>query len=551
MTHDFLASPPPPAPARPIVWSIAGTDSGGGAGLSADQRAADACHVHLCPVVAAVTAQNSQAVTHIHPVPPEVLDAQLAALFEDMPPAAIKTGLLGSAENVAVLAHWIDRLRARDPRVALVIDPVLRASTGAALADDALLRAYVTELLPRASLITPNAAEAARLAAALGPDVPASLPALARVLRAAGAQAVAITGGDSPLADGLSLDWADTPHASGWLALPRVATPHGHGTGCTFATSAAAALARGFVAADALVLAKMATTAALCHGWAAGHGAGPVGAHAGFAAEPALMPCMSWDESYDFNSYKSPPDARKWPFSPPHHSPALYAITDNALHLRQAVQAGVRLVQLRIKTPAAPDAAWHTALRQAMAQALADCRAAGATLVVNDHWRLAAELAAGQPAGLAIHLGQEDLLALGPAGRAALAVSGLPLGISSHSLWELARARSLRPWYVACGPVWPTLTKAMPWLPQGLHNLAWWVRMAGGPVVAIGGILQHEQASAAAQTGAAAVCVVRGLGSTPAHTAPGWQAAIDVGHAATRLPAPAWPQPSLGTPASL
>ena len=214
------------------------------------------------------------------------------------------------------------------------------------------------------------------------------------------------------------------------------------------------------------------------------------------------------------------------------------------------VRAGVRTVQLRIKTPDAPDAAWHAALREAITQALADCRAAGATLVVNDHWRLAAELAAGDTTGLALHLGQEDLAALGEAGRAELAASGLALGISSHSLWELARARTLAPWYVACGPVWPTLTKAMPWVPQGLDNLRWWVHMAGVPVVAIGGILSHEQASAAAQTGAAAVCVVRGLGDDAAATVPGWQAAIAAGRAAPRGPVPAWPHPSLATDAA-
>ena len=112
-------------PARkPILWSIAGNDSGGGAGLAADQRAALAFGVHLCQVVAAVTAQNSQAVTRVTPLPAQELEAQLAALAGDMPPAAIKTGLLGSVENVQTVARWVDALRQRAP-VALVIDPVL------------------------------------------------------------------------------------------------------------------------------------------------------------------------------------------------------------------------------------------------------------------------------------------------------------------------------------------------------------------------------------------------------------------------------------------
>lgn len=151
----------------PIVWSIAGNDSGGGAGLSADARAAEAFGVHLCPVVAAITAQNSQAVTRVEAVAPDVLDAQLAALADDMLPAAIKTGLLGSADNVAVVARWVDRLRERAP-VALVIDPVLGASTGAAFADEAVLRAYRDLLLPRATVVTPNEKEARRLVGTAG-----------------------------------------------------------------------------------------------------------------------------------------------------------------------------------------------------------------------------------------------------------------------------------------------------------------------------------------------------------------------------------------------
>ena len=594
-----LDPPAPAAPdvvAKPIIWSIAGNDSGGGAGLSADQRAAEAFGVHLCPVVAAITAQSSVGVARVEAVSPEVLDAQLAALADDMPPAAIKTGLLGSAGTVAVVARWVDKLRARGP-VALVVDPVLGASTGAAFADDAVLRAYRELLLPRATLLTPNEREARRLVgegggedapqpltpalspngrgseqpgsfqtdAAVLPALPAGegagegagvrgtahpapvavVPALAQALRAQGTQAVAITGGDSATAPGWSLDWIDTPHASGWLALPRIDTRHTHGTGCTFATSAACAMALGFVAADALVLAKMATTHALRHGYAAGQGAGPVAARGGFANDPALMPIMSWGDDSDFDSCLRLIDKGQSAISSKNANLDLYAIVDSAERVQQVVQAGVKLVQLRIKTPDAPDAQWHAALRHAHGEALAACRAAQATLVVNDHWRLAAEMAASDTNGLAVHLGQEDLLALGEAGRAELRASGLKLGISSHSLWELARARSLAPWYVACGPVWPTLTKAMPWRPQGRDNLAWWVHMAGVPVVAIGGILAPAQASQAAQSGASAVCVVRGLSDEPAQTVPVWQAAIAAGRAAPPLPVPGLPHPSL------
>ena len=550
----------------PIVWSIAGNDSGGGAGLSADQRAADACGVQLCPVVAAITAQNSVAVTRVAPVDVGLLDAQLAALAADLPPAAIKTGLLGSADAVRCVARWVDTLRARGP-VALVVDPVLASSTGACFADADTLAAYRAELLPRATLITPNRAEAALLLdqAAPGADETADLPALARALVAAGAESVCITGGDSAAvpaaADGapLVIDWLHTSHAQGWLALQRVDTPHSHGTGCTFATSAAAALARGFVAADALVLAKMATTHALRGGWPAGAGRGPVRASAGFATDPSLLPQMSWGEAPVFADAHGAAAANGPPALPPVQAgapadgpavPALYAIVDHADRLAPLLAAGVRTLQLRIKTPAAPDAAWWADLRVQLARGIALCREAGATLYINDHWQLALELGAQ-----ALHLGQEDLLALDEAGRAELRArqaQGLRLGISSHSLWELARSMSQSPAYVACGPVWPTLTKAMPWVPQGLDNLAWWAHMAGGsaggsglPVVAIGGILAHAQAAQAAGSGAAAVCLVRGLGAEPGLTVPGWQTALAAGAAGAPLPVPAWPHASL------
>lgn len=520
---------------RPVIWSIAGTDSGGGAGLAADQRAAEAFGVHLCPVVAAVTAQNSQVVTQVQPLSPELIEAQLAALADDLPPLVIKTGLLGGAQQVAVVARWVDRLRARGP-LALVVDPVLGASSGASFADEDTLAAYRRELLPRATLITPNRAEAARLLGLPDPGgaEAADLPALARELLATGAGAVCITGGDSADQDGVVLDWLASPEASGWLALPRVPTGHSHGTGCTFASSAAAALALGFVPADAVVLAKMATTQALRRGYAAGQGRGPVAVAAGFANDPTLLPGLSWDEMPEFSRWHAPAASEATELG-------LYAIVDSAARVAQVLQAGVRTVQLRIKTPDQPDAAWRATLAEQIRASVAAARAHGARLFVNDHWRLAREL--GAPA---VHLGQEDLQALGVAGREELRASGLQLGISSHSLWELARARTLEPAYVACGPVWPTLTKAMPWRPQGLDNLAWWCAMAGVPVVAIGGILTAEQMSLAARSGASGVCAVRVLGDDPAATVPALQRALAQGRAdAERLPLPALPHPTL------
>lgn len=552
--------------AWPVLWAIAGTDSGGGAGLAADQRAADACGVHLAPVVAAVTAQNTRAVQRIDVQPLASLGAQMAALADDLPPRVIKTGLLGHADTVIAVARQVDALRERGP-VALVVDPVLRASTGAGFADEATLQAYREWLLPRATVLTPNRHEAAQLLGRPDPLDTGTLPAMAEALRALGVESVCITGGDSP-ETGLCHDWLATPEARGWLTAPRVATAHTHGTGCTFASGLASALARGFCAADAAVLAKMLTTDALrrARPIGTGAGAGPVRPDARFVLDPTLLPVL-WDESRppSRTALGLPPleagvtaHAVSWPVPGASHAPGLYAIVDSSQRAHAVLQAAMAMapdgtaptVQLRIKAlpgQALDDGAWHATLALEIRAAQAAADAAGAALYINDHWQLALRLGAS-----GLHLGQSDLLALSAEDRHLLRqaqADGVRLGLSSHSLWELARAAGWRPSYIACGPVWPTSTKDMPWHPQGLGNLAWWVRMAPAPVVAIGGILSGAQMQAAAATGAAGACVVRGLGPEPSRTLPEWISAWQCGqHSANgpmRRAAPAWPQPCL------
>ena len=326
----------------------------------------------------------------------------------------------------------------------------------------------------------------------------ASVPAQARRLRAERGADACVAG--VVQADGRVMDWLETEHASGWLwTLGMLQNEQ------AFAAATEAAMARGFVAADAAILAR----------WS---GAGP-------------LPLLSWGER--------PPAAA--PAAGPRPALGLYAIVDSVARMRQVLAAGVRTVQLRMKTPERPDAAWQARLREEIRQCVADCAAAGAELFVNDHWQAAHELGAA-----GIHLGQSDLLALGDEGRAAVLGTGMALGVSSHALWELCRARALAPRYIACGPVWPTTTKDMPWLPQGLDNLAWWSRHAGAPVTAIGGILEVDQVRAAAQCGADGVCIVRGLGEDPRAAVPAFEAALQAGRARRGdCAVPAWPHPSL------
>lgn len=465
---------PVAAGSRPIVWSIAGSDSGAGAGLQADLKALQAFGVHGCTVVAAITAQNSVAVTRVEPVSAELLDVQLAALAQDMPPQVIKVGLLGSVDSARVVCQWVDHLRAQGHAFALVVDPVLGSTTGANFASDALVRAYVQELLPRATLVTPNRTEAARLGLHIGQPV------------AAGQPSVVITGGDDAQAQGLASDWFTSPQASGWLTLPRVDTNHHHGTGCTFASTAAAALASGYCVSDAVVLAKMATTHALRHAYAAGQGAGPVLALPDFAQHVDNLPWLQ-DQP---GAQRAFPDLR---------NPALgvYAVVDSAAWVRRVLAAGVRTVQLRIKDPA------DLTLAAQIAESIAVAHATpGAQLFINDHWQLAL-----QHGAYGVHLGQEDLDAVD---LDALRHAGVRLGLSTHSYWEVARAWALRPSYLACGPVFATQSKDMPWIPQGLDNLRYWAGVLPLPVVGIAGIDASNVADVAA-TGAASAAVISAI----------------------------------------
>ncbi|MDM4767883.1 bifunctional hydroxymethylpyrimidine kinase/phosphomethylpyrimidine kinase [Pelomonas sp. SE-A7] len=485
----------------PVIWSIAGSDSGGGAGLSADSRAAQAMGAHLCPVVAAVTAQNSLGVSAICPLPAAQIEAQMEALAADLWPRAIKTGLLGSAAAVECVAQLLDRMRRDDPSLALIVDPVLGASAGGlSFANAAVLRAMREQLLPRATLVTPNRREAERLLAV--PHDTHTVPELAARLRATGARAVCITGGDDPSTPGgqeLALDYLDSELACGWLASPRLPSPHHHGSGCSFATGAASALARGFALPDAVLLAKMLTWCAVRDGHVAGRGSGPVRARASFVLDPTAMPVMSFGPEID------PLAPARWlhvlnkPSAPTELG--LYAICDTIERVAELVQAGIPQIQLRIKAPPA-EAELVEQIRQAL-RLVEDSRS---RLWINDHWRAAVQAGARH-----LHLGQEDWAALRPDEERWLLDSGLALGLSSHSLWELARARGLAPSYIACGPVWPTTTKDMPWEPQGTDNLAWWSQMAGRPVVAIGGVLNPSQARDCAAAGASGVALVRGL----------------------------------------
>jgi hydroxymethylpyrimidine/phosphomethylpyrimidine kinase len=224
-------------PAPPVALTIAGSDSGGGAGIQADLRTFAAFSIHGLSAITAVTAQNTRGVDAIELLPSAVVRAQINAVLEDFPVAAIKTGMLGTAS----LARTVGDALAAHPDIALIVDPVLVATTGAALSRGRLSAALCRHLLARADLLTPNVPEAEEL---LGQRILSRadmLPA-AEALRALGARAVLLKGGHlaGPQVHDLLLGSA----GARWYTHPRIDV-EGHGTGCTLAAAIAAGMARG------------------------------------------------------------------------------------------------------------------------------------------------------------------------------------------------------------------------------------------------------------------------------------------------------------------
>lgn len=230
MTHRF-----PPAP--PAVLTIAGSDSGGGAGIQADLATFSAFGTHGLCAITAITAQNTRAVTGIQQVSARLLRGQIDAVFADFRVAAVKIGMLGTT----TAARLVGQALAAHPRVPVVLDPVMIATSGAPLAAANIVAALRRHLLARATLVTPNLPEAERLLDRTIRDR-AGMRQAAHDLRALGCPAVLLKGGHRPgrqVAD-LLLD-ASGEH---WFEHPRL-PGEGHGTGCTLAAAAAAGLARG------------------------------------------------------------------------------------------------------------------------------------------------------------------------------------------------------------------------------------------------------------------------------------------------------------------
>ncbi|MCU8018300.1 thiamine phosphate synthase [Shewanella sp. SM72] len=586
-----------------FVWTIAGSDSGGGAGIQADLATIQDLGCHSCSVITTVTAQSSVAVTLVEPVSAAMLMAQLTTLLSDLPPKAIKIGLLADQSQVALLADWIASFKIHYPSVPVIVDPVMVASCGDALAVDNSqdIKSTAKSALDfkpfrgLIELITPNVLELGRLTHS-DVSTKSQFVAAAQALSQSLDCNVLAKGGDvsfgsTDILDDTHTKTHDNTHAQTqanvhvgtldsngwdfelaedylvchqvrasselhqngrfWLASQRVNTRHNHGSGCTLSSAIAAVLAQGFVLQDAVVVAKAYVSQGLSSAIGLGQGPGPL-ARTGWPNDLSryakINLCDGNFISHHLNQHldvrsdlvatvlsatdQATAQVRIASTLPQYISAhgfkvldadlGVYPVVSDLTMLKSLLVAGVKTVQLRIKTDISELSSAVLAesdlgkcesgkselvgseLEAQIQTAIALGKHFNAQLFINDHWQLAIKHHA-----FGVHLGQEDLAVTD---LAAIQSAGLALGVSSHSYFELLLAHQYSPSYIALGHIFPTTTKQMPSAPQGLAKLKHYVALLQDhyPLVAIGGIDLANLAKVKA-TGVGNIAVVRAI----------------------------------------
>ena len=477
--------PEQPVANKPIVWTIASSDSGGGAGIQADLLTFTALGCHGCSAIAGVSAQNSMTLKLIEAVNPALLLSQLDCLLSDMPPAAIKIGLIPDELLLQLLRQWLEQNKPNHS-FRVIADPVLSTSNGHNFASGPLINSW-RNLLPLLDLISPNLPELALLSGM--PDEPVAAQVTQLVQHAM--TAVLVKGGHST-DDDVVTDQLFEKDSYFELKHHRIITPHAHGTGCVLSAAIAAACAPNYPLHDAVIIATAYLQQALEHGYPTGKGAGCLQHHS-WPAEYRYFPTLYWPEHCE----QLPPQRQYAGFASMNTPIGLYPVVDSVQWLKRLLPLKPDVIQLRIKQGS------ENEIEQQIAEAVQLSHNYNLRLFINDHWQLAIKYAA-----YGVHLGQEDLE---QADLNAIAQAGLRLGLSSHSYLELLRARQLNPSYIALGHIFATQTKLMPSKPQGLKRLGHYAALCRDiPTVAIGGI-DMQRLEAVVSCGVDGVAVVSAI----------------------------------------
>ena len=541
-TTSHMMSPPP------IVYTIAGSDSGGGAGIQADLHAIHAMGCHGCSAVTCLTAQNSLSVTAVHAPPASFLREQLDALLADMPPHAVKIGMLGSVALAEEVGNFLKKLCDMKSNAMVIVDPVMISTSGHRLIDDETQKAMIEHVFPYANILTPNKYEAEAL---LGRKLssPQDVEQAAIDILKMGVHSVLIKGGHTLVEDStrndillpdvnatlgyaqdffLSSDIVEPINkrlcdGSGgvWLRSDRYDCIHTHGTGCTLSSAIASALAlgiqqrqfslsdgvatgakRAMYAIDACCVGKAYVSQGIGRGVQLGVGPGPV-VHTQFPFSSKHFPRVSLKpselEPKPFKQFSKNGEASIDEAEPIGH---ILPIVDSVEWVEKLSQIkGIKDLQLRIKGETDP-----TKILDIVKKANEVCLANGIRLWVNDFWEAAVEAKC-----FGIHVGQEDLAScVQNGGLDKIRESNMALGISTHSFAELSVALGIRPSYISLGPVFGTTSKSVAFDPQGLDTVTKWRQLIpeSCPLVAIGGINNPELARKVKEAGAECVAVI-------------------------------------------
>ena len=476
---------------------IGGTDPSG-AGLQTDWKVVNALEVHTVSVVTSVTAQSNTRVINNGVLPYAQLKAQFDALKNETF-VAIKIGMLGNEGAVKAVVNFLEK---QVQETAVILDPVLSASSGDALLNYAGQRLLLKKLLPHVTLLTPNLQEIARLT-----NLPCSTDSECHIATQAlfdlGVKSVLVKGGhQTPGSDTQeSTDSTDifiSPSGSFYLMGKRWQNRSNvRGTGCVFATAVAANIAQGYPLVDALVLAKALVSQGIKHALDNNNNTFRFhftrqysGKNFSLQHLPKLLHHpQQQPESQNTPFNFSPCDTKKL---------GIYPVVDSVEWIKKLVPLGIKTIQLRIKDKQDDE------VENEIKEAITFCRKTSIRLFINDYWRIAVKHRA-----YGIHLGQEDLA---DADLQAIADAGCRLGISTHSYAEVARTIAIKPSYIALGPIFETTSKVMPWIPQGIAAVENWVKLLGDdyPLVAIGGI-NYERAKALKKTGVGSVAMISAI----------------------------------------
>jgi hydroxymethylpyrimidine kinase/phosphomethylpyrimidine kinase/thiamine-phosphate diphosphorylase len=488
--------PKKPETVKPIVWSITGSESVIDTGIHTDRLTIKDLGGHIGEVVTAITTQNSENNFVIAPTSSKLMLNQLNDLLRDLMPSVIKIGLLVNTQQFQLVSRWLetvlaDYLQQHKLDIPIIWDPVTIPNDGHLLMlvnNKPTAHDYLC-LAKQVTLITLNECELKQFADMFTSEGASSQCALDHVANALSTN-ILVTEEDR--SGEHTTDWLaakSIAHTSAYhehqrigFKSSRVNTSHNFDSGCTLSSAIATAMALGHPLLDAIVIAK----AYVQQGLLNAHGldkSTDASARKGWPKEllyfPEILlpkfPCVSAIPLLKFATVTEPLQ--------------VYTVTQSLHVLEQVLKAGARTVQLRIKLDIDSQnkaQVHHDRIENDIIHAIALGRQYKAQVFINDHWQLALKHSA-----FGVHLGQEDLL---HADLSQIAEAGLALGLSSHGYFEMLLVQQLSPSYLAIGHIFPTPTKQMPSLPQGLLKLSRYCQLLSGkiPLVAIGGITMHN-----------------------------------------------------------